>query len=509
MTAQFLLLGYVSICLHMQIAACETECVKKDSKNFILTAGTYPYSVSAGAASKSTKLKNLMADGKNQLDVPMPQSIMPLTVFCMEQFHDCRNLQGKALLDQVYERAVAFLKPILKTYNQKDLLNLKALNFRSSSAFESLSKKWPIEFSFLIMAAADYLQHQNLYKLATRQASQALQEAKKTGSSTSYYKYAEHIEGLEEKFKVSFAYKDIDRWHYLLGDSSSSTHGYSISELQEYGKLPAQIQSDTLRSERIASLEGLNCRTARDLVDLNVSSNVLTKLSSSDPLPQNLETLNLSDNLLQDVNLQHLTRLQKILLATNPLCSFTLPPQITHLSIACNNLETIDTSMYSRLASLDLSGNKLTQLGLPLSLRTLLVENNKATAHFDLSTLTNLQELSLSYRYQSERQPFKIISYPPCLRSLSFQTGMCKTISGRTLPDTLRYLNAHNNFLTRLHISHLTQLQNLNASSNKLTSINPLTIPTTLTRLDLFDNKLTDENKRELNRAFKFINLTL
>ena len=458
MKMQHLLIWSFALCMFLRITACEpekskTECARMlddqsqsqscANTGIVLTAQKDKYLVSANAASQSVKLKNLMADGKKELTVPIPPNIMPLTVFCMEQFHDCRNLQGKALLDQVYEKAVTFLKPILKERNKKSLkswLNEPMWGTKKdgNSAFRKLEKKWPLEFNFLLMAAADYLQHKNLYQLATRQAAQAFVTADINGAN--WKNYSNHATTLRNLYNTSFAYKDIDRWLKLLGKTPECDHGYSIPELQEYGKLPRQMQYDyDLNYKSIANLVGLDSFIPQNTTYLLLQNNHLTKLCSSDPLPESLESLDLRSNPLQEMGLKQLTNLQNLFFNySDQLHTYSIPASLKQLEITDNKANNF--SGLSALQILNLSQNRATQLILPPSLRTLLVTDNMVTTKFDLSVLTSLQDLKIGYykpQVCSGFKPLTMISYPPRLQSLSITDCGLSSIDDDKLPVTL------------------------------------------------------------------------
>ena len=421
MIPRFLLLSCLSICLHMQIAACEPESVKK---GFTLIAENCPYIISVDAARQSITLKNKLAANECQLKVPMHADIMPLTVFCMEQFYKYRHLQSKTLLDQVYENAATFLKPFLKqNRNQrlKDWLK-EPIGSRDSrsSQFKKLQKKWPFEVNFLLAAAADYLKHHNLYNLATRQTAYALKASEECSWYESENNLCHNTALLLGRISKSFAFNDIDRWRYLLGKSSEKNdHSYSIAELQEYGKLPRQMQYDNdLNCVCLANLVGLDSFIPQNTTYLLLRNNHLTKISASDPLPESLKSLNLCANPLQEINLKRLTNLQELCFDAGSLRDLNLPDQLRTLSITDNNVN--DLTALSALRTLELCQNKISQLThLPPSLCTLLIANNKVAANFDLGTLTNLIEFNAKCDDSGNCKPFTVINYPPQLLILS------------------------------------------------------------------------------------------
>ena len=521
MGARFLLLSCLSICFTAQIPACEPECVKKDSKDFILTAGTYLYPVSSGAASKSTKLKNLMADGKNQLDVPMPQSIMPLMTFCMEQFHDCSNLHGKALLDQVHERAIAFLKPILKQYDKKTLQELHGqYQDDADPAFKKLTKQYPFRLRLTLLAAADFLQHRLLYQLATRQVAEAFNAAYKHINNQ---KYHQHRAPLTATINGSFASADIAHWLYLVGENGlgciQADPGFSVRELLEYKKLkiyprPGYYSANAFRLAerahdphgRINDLDGLNTITI-DHNRLDLSHHKLSKLSSLDPLPENLESLYAYHNFLENVELQRFSHLKKVGLGGNrQLRTLLLPETVTELDLSACAHETIDLRSLSKLLHLNLNENQLTQCLLPLSLQSFSACENKASIAFDLSRLTNLQVLKLD----SNIKEFPIRSFPPNLRTLFLKLCALTHIDADDRwPLTLQSLDLTANALSTIDLSRLTRLEELSLLGNQLKQLHPATLPKTLKILNLACNaQLPVENQREISKALKFADIS-
>ncbi|XP_015264543.1 PREDICTED: podocan-like [Gekko japonicus] len=274
-------------------------------------------------------------------------------------------------------------------------------------------------------------------------------------------------------------------------------------------------------------------------------------------LPANLEVLKLGDNLISVLNesdfeglkklrvldiqnnpilalssssLSSLSSLQSLTLDGNNMESVLGPlslPNLKYLSMENNKLQFFPGSFFTALHTLlflNLNGNLLTKAppDLPTSLVSLMLERNqlKMLRSEDVKQLANLSELCLSENQLSSVDGAQFlssltrlelagnklqtipVSLPATLQKIDFSNNQIEKIKAQDFQklQDLKHLFLDNNVVKTFEdgaLQRCTVLSNLALEQNLLSSI-PLSLPHTLTRLDLKGNNIQRIQEQEL-----------
>ena len=176
--------------------------------------------------------------------------------------------------------------------------------------------------------------------------------------------------------------------------------------------------------------------------------------------------------------LSSLTNLTLYGLNLTSLDNFQLPTSLTWLNLNNNQLNSLDLSNLTSLTTLYIGGNQLTSLDgfvLPTSLTSLGLGLNPLLTSFDLSYLTNLNELVVQGGITEKFTSFSSNDYilPSNLTILDLANNLLTSFDGDGFPTSITRLSLNGNQLTSLDLSTLINLNWLNV--NNYDGNNPIT----------------------------------
>ena len=208
---------------------------------------------------------------------------------------------------------------------------------------------------------------------------------------------------------------------------------------------------------------------AKAVTSINASMLDITSLVGIEYF-SNLESIDVSFNKLESLDLSHSPKLKTVLVNGNKLHTLNLAGLSAMETLDCSNnkLATLNVSGSSRLLSLNCSDNLIGALNL---------NNNKSLKELRCS---NNQLASLSLRNNT------------ALQQLYCRKNVIKTLDIYNLAS-LSFLDCSHNNLTALDVETNSSLENLYCSSNSLTSLR-LGTKSSLAILDCSSNSLTDLN---------------
>ncbi len=225
--------------------------------------------------------------------------------------------------------------------------------------------------------------------------------------------------------------------------------------------------------------------------------------------------LDVSGNLLQNIDLSKNSALQKVWAAKNQLVVFKFPEgvNLTYVDLSQNKLEAIDLSGSTKLEYLDASVNNLRA---PVSLKW---PESKAMKHFDVScnnffnldNIPSYPELEFLAANHNKLSTVDLGKYPK-LQALKVQYNTnLSSLRTSVCPD-LKYIDVTGTKLTALSLEQNEKLETLKASLLALGSLDLTNLPelkditveksglkdvdfsanTKLQRVDVAGNELTD-----------------
>ncbi len=256
-----------------------------------------------------------------------------------------------------------------------------------------------------------------------------------------------------------------------------------------------------------------------ELVQLDLSYNVLMEIPSRISQLENLEELILLGNLIRElpkeicqlrrlrvIEMQknHLERVDPLALTHGGLTHLDLsenyleeiPPincrSLEYCNLAYNSLKSpVDVSRLENVATLDLSYNKISELVIGDNLfskcQELILSNNHLEEYPVISESTNLIKLDLSDNQIQTIPRLSIKSLQQLNLGMNLLTEFAS--SDHHLPS-LEYLNLQRNSLKRVSIVDQTKLRNLVLRGNQLSEMQITGLPE-LTMVDISENNLT------------------
>lgn len=248
---------------------------------------------------------------------------------------------------------------------------------------------------------------------------------------------------------------------------------------------------------------------------LSVNRNSLVSLPTR--LPTELRTLRASDNLITEIDLDSLVKsknLTTIDLSRNRIESIGsgfLPPNLKVLSLHTNEITHVESLVFpSTIRLIDLSKNKLRRItGLKFAREA--VGGNDPTGVASLSPANipdgrrRIRSRRFDHRFQNaffDEEPINLDETDETTESVEFDTGVSISLESNTrlthldcdaLPSNIIELDVSHCSLRELPhgLRTKTQLQSLNASSNRITRIHVDDYPLSLVALDLSRNLIS------------------
>ena len=296
-------------------------------------------------------------------------------------------------------------------------------------------------------------------------------------------------EQLKAKEEEQISKQDLDKLEVLVPNNMKK----EISTLQGIEYLSKLISIELTNVQQ----EHLDFSYNKKLKSLGLYA----KKANSINLDQNLElkevVLYLSEN-EKNLDLSHLTKLEKIISIGSGLKVVRLPNGVTSVHLKQNKIT--DINIPSSVKYLDLQKNNLTHIDLPEGIKDVLLQNNKinnidipSTVKMLYMTYNNLTSITLPSDIENAvlgYNKIKNVTLKGPVKNLELQNN---NISNIDLQEGIKHINLENNNIS--HINLPNSIINANLSSNKISTID-LTNNANLTVLDLSNNLLEDIDVR-------------
>ena len=296
-------------------------------------------------------------------------------------------------------------------------------------------------------------------------------------------------EQLKAKEEEQISKQDLDKLEVLVPNNMKK----EISTLQGIEYLSKLISIELTNVQQ----EHLDFSYNKKLKSLGLYA----KKANSINLDQNLElkevVLYLSEN-EKNLDLSHLTKLEKIISIGSGLKVVRLPNGVTSVYLKQNKIT--DINIPSSVKYLDLQKNNLTHIDLPEGIKDVLLQNNKinnidipSTVKMLYLNYNNLTSITLPSDIENAvlgYNKIKNVTLKGPVKNLELQNN---NISNIDLQEGITHVNLENNNIS--HINLPNSIVNANLSSNKISTID-LTNNANLIVLDLSNNLLEDIDLR-------------
>ena len=296
-------------------------------------------------------------------------------------------------------------------------------------------------------------------------------------------------EQLKAKEEEQISKQDLDKLEVLVPNNMKK----EISTLQGIEYLSKLISIELTNVQQ----EHLDFSYNKKLKSLGLYA----KKANSINLDQNLElkevVLYLSEN-EKNLDLSHLTKLQKIISIGSGLKVVRLPNGVTSVHLKQNKIT--DINIPSSVKYLDLEKNNLTHIDLPEGIKHVLLQNNKinnidipSTVKILYLNYNNLTSITLPSDIENAvlgYNKIKNVTLKGPVKNLELQNN---NISNIDLQEGITHVNLENNNIS--HINLPNSIMNANLSSNKISTID-LRNNANLTVLNLSNNLLEDIDLR-------------
>ena len=264
----------------------------------------------------------------------------------------------------------------------------------------------------------------------------------------------------------------------FLGLKISYSQTYSTEDLKTlkkiYNNTGQQLNWTGNTTAAYATWEGISWTDIYTDNNLRVTSLKLDNKSLSGVLDidslDELVSLHARLNSFTEVSLKRLKKLDTIKIdsvSTLTKIKFDSLHQLQYLSLQNNSLKTIDFKETPNLNLLYVRNNQLENVTGVDSLKAIKVldfVNNKISDTLDLSQLNTVQSISL---YENKLKHV-ILPKTPTLTDVELAHNEIKTIDYASIDSNLKNLSFHNNDVSKLAISHLTNLEALACNDNHL-----------------------------------------
>ncbi len=278
--------------------------------------------------------------------------------------------------------------------------------------------------------------------------------------------------GIDKKSDYSISYNDTD------------TVEFGDSKIKKAVLSALKITDKDFRSE----VKDLTYADVKSFTELDLSGYELESLKGLEYFT-GLTKLNLSNNLLKDIDLSKNINLVEIDASNNYLTSINLTglTKLTKLNLDYNDFSSIDLSGNIEIISLSINSNELTNLILPTSnkIQELNLSSNDLSGVDFLSGLTELRMISLDNNNVSDVN----LSSSAKLEKLNVSDN---NISNLQLPNSLsrlKSIKASNNNISNITLTTATNITELILDNNDLSDID-LTSNIALTELNLSKNRI-------------------
>lgn len=266
--------------------------------------------------------------------------------------------------------------------------------------------------------------------------------------------------------------------------NDSDTVKFGNSKIKKAVLSVLKITDKDFRSE----VEDLTYADVKDYKELDLSGYELDSLKGLEYFT-GLTKLNLSNNLLKNIDLSKNINLIELDASNNYLTNITLTglTKLTKLNLDYNDFSSIDLSVNEGITNLSINNNELTSLTLPTSnkIQELNLSANDLLDVDFLSRLTELRVLSLDNNNIINVN----LSISNKLETLSISDNNISNLQLSNSLSALKSIKASNNNISRINLDTATSITELILSNNDLSDIN-LNSNTTLTKLDLSKNRL-------------------
>ncbi len=272
----------------------------------------------------------------------------------------------------------------------------------------------------------------------------------------------------------------------ITGLSASITSlNLSDNQISEITGLPASLTSLNVSNNQISEITGLPER----LSELIIAGNQISSLSN---LPADISSIQAQDNVLTEIDVRILSKLNRMNLTNNrltsldvstcerlgildisdnPLTSLILGPRINRLTIENAPLSTLDLSATPNISDLKVNNCNLQSIDLSAltNLYKLSLNNNRLTS-------LNLERFSQLYWLEADNNNLSMLKLNSELEYLEHVSAANNQLETIDIPPCgyLSYLDLSNNRLEKLDVSPNTGLKTLKCSDNLLKS---LTLP--------------------------------
>jgi len=241
------------------------------------------------------------------------------------------------------------------------------------------------------------------------------------------------------------SYFDDDNFYQCVVDAYNKKNSTNVA----YTAVLTDEQLQTItslycESEEIANTTGLEKLT--ELVTLNLSDNLLTEIDLSNSIK--IESFNAEKNNLSSLNFGEITSLKYLYLENNVLTEIDLSnfEDLIHFRADNNNLQNLNLSNNTNLTYLSIDNNKLSDLN---------IEN-----------LSNLQTLYAGYNLINQID----FENNNSLKDVRIDNNNIENLELQNKPN-LSYLDADNNKLKNVKIINNSALSSISLNNNKITNL--------------------------------------
>ena len=270
-------------------------------------------------------------------------------------------------------------------------------------------------------------------------------------------------EEIESKSEEQVSKQDLDKLRFIVPNNINKT----ITTLKGIEYLSNLLELKLSEIEQ----ENLDFSYNKKLIYLFIKGPKIKTINLNENLELKEVVLYLSEN-EKNLDLSHLTKLQKIISIGSGLTSVKLPNGVEIVNLSKNLISNINIP--NTVRQLQMNNNKLSHINLPEGMKYVELNFNRLKTINISSTVKNL-----FMRYNN----ITSITLPSGMEVANLENNKIENV---TLRGPVESLYLGNNNIS--HIDLVEGIKSLNLDSNKIEEI---TLPSTLETLDMHDNKLT------------------